>query len=144
MAAPYTQLASKLEAAMKSLVDALALTGVTVNRGIDDAELAAPYVVIVAKSAGEEVFLDSGIEQFTAEVRVASAADAQSLSDHTARVGQVFDVFRDDAIAASLSAAASDFHCYQVVKAGENEEVSNRKLINTLVLDCAVCGSDLA
>lgn len=143
MGAPYNDLFSKLEAAMKSVVDALGLDGVTVNTGMDDDELTVPYVVCNADSAGEEVVKDTGLMEVSARVIVASEADAHDMTTHRSRVATVFDAFMDDAIAATLSSAVADFHCMDINIAGMDSDAEGRKHRNILMIDAVCCGSDL-
>lgn len=144
MGAPFNDVFSKAEEAAKSVVDDLSLSGVTVNTGIDEDELAAPYVVLFASSSGDEVVRSTGIISLTLDVTVASLADAHDLDSHRARVAEVFDSFLDSGIAVTLSSAIDDFHCYEAVETGRAADTDDRKLTNTLSLDLVCCGSSIS
>jgi hypothetical protein len=142
----YNDLNHKLEEAMKSLVDALALDGVTVNTGATQSEMEAPYVLCSAPGGGStpENLKDTGIYVHEATVIVSSSLDdVADMATHRARVASVFDTFRDDAIATSLSDAVSDFHVYDVDFISSDMEEEERKVTNTLGMEIVCCASDI-
>jgi len=138
----YNDLTSKLEAAMKAVVDALALSGVTVNTGVEEETLAVPFVICAADGTTEEI-KSTGIFRCSARVVVASSADDTSLVDHRARVASVFDAFLDDAISTTLSAQVADFYVYDVSYTGQPSAMENRQLKNTLEMEIVCCASDI-
>jgi len=142
----YNDLNSKLEEAMKSLVDALALADVTVNTGATKSDLATPYVICSAPGGGqeEENLKGTGIYRHDAEVIVASQLDdVTDMATHRARVASVFDTFRDSAITTSLSDAVDDFHVYDVDFMDSPMEEEERKVTNTLSMEIVCCASDI-
>jgi len=142
MPAPFLDLLSKVEAAAKTVVDGLNLSGLTSNTGIEDESLSLPYAVCKASSGGEEI-VDTGLDRVRLDVVVASDADAHSLSAHRTRVSTIFDAFRVDDLNETLGNAVDDFGVVAVHKAGEKSEVEGRKLKNTLELDIVCCALDL-
>src|SRR3990172_4738862 len=122
---------------MKSVVDALGLSGVTVNTGVEEEGLALPYVICSADGMQEEL-IGSGIFRLAATVAVASSADDSTLLNHRAIVNQVFDAFLQSDIDATLSAAVNDFFVYQVLPGGMPSSVENRQLRNNLQME-VVC-----
>ena len=141
----YNDLNSKLEEAMKSLVDALALADVTVNTGATKSDLATPYVICSAPGGGqeEENLKGTGIYRHEANVMVATSLDDDTIAEHRARVASVFDTFRDSAITTSLSDAVDDFHVYDVDFMDSPMEEEERKVTNTLAMEIVCCASDI-
>jgi len=140
---PFNDILSKCEAAMKSLIDALAVSGLTVNTGIEDDELAAPYAICYADSS-DEIVRGTGLLTASMAISVVSMADIDSLATHRARVATIFDGIRQSDAHETLSAAVTDFHCYEVVETGRDSGMEDRKLRNTLNVDLVVCGSDIS
>jgi hypothetical protein len=152
MAAPFNDILSKLEAALKSLVDALALTGtrgstanvaVTVNTGLDDETIARPSVICQAEDTSEEAVRDSGVFRIKARARVYSHSNDEALTEHRARVGAVADAFTRDDIAGLLSDAAADFHVYDVQFMGLNADPEGDTFHTDIDFLITCCGSDL-
>ena len=138
---------TKLEEAIKSVVDGLTIAGVTeANTGMDDDDLNAPYVICSVPSSGEEEVHMIGYFRFSGMVKVASSQDDDSLAAHRTRVATVRDELMDTGLAETLSAAVSGLHVPYggVYFMGLTEETSNRKLISTLELDILSCGSDVS
>lgn len=140
----YNDVLSKAEEAMKSVVDGLGLTGVTVNTGMDDTTLEAPYVVCSASGAEEEVVRHTGILRVNCSIRVCSLADAEDLATHRTRVATVFDALRYSDVADTLSAAASDFHVFESSESGRESVTEDRKIMDILNLDLVCCGSSIS
>lgn len=142
----YNDLNSKLEEAMKLVVDDLALSGVTVNAGATAEDLDAPYVVCAVPGGGDEAenLKGTGIYVHNATVTVASSLDDDSIATHRSRVSSVFDSFRDDAIATTLSGKVEDFHVYDVDFTSSNQEEAERKVMTTLEMDITCCASDIS
>ncbi len=68
---------TKLEEALKSVVDGLTISGVdAANTGLDDDELDAPYVICSAPSSDPDIVPGIGYFRFNCVVTVASLADA--------------------------------------------------------------------
>ena len=146
MAAPYSDLCSKLEDALKSVVDTLGLdSSVTINTGFSTDEIEGPYVLLIATGQADELFFNSGIYTMSASVEVASNMDDQSSrAAHRDIVGTVFDAFMHSTVHVTLSAAVDDFHCYQVRSSSQPQSVEQRKIVNGLELDCVICGSNVS
>lgn len=141
----YNDLNSKLEEAMKSVVDDLALASVTVNAGATTEDLATPYVVCACSAGGTEAenLKGTGIYVHTATVTVTSSLDDDTMVTHRSRVASVFDAFRDNDIATTLSSAVSDFHCYDVLFRASPMDESERKVSNILEMEVVCCASDI-
>lgn len=136
-------LTSKAEAAMKSVVDALALTGVTSNTGQDDDTLALPNVICSVEQTGEEVPIGSGNFVLTGRATVNSSADDETLAAHRARVATVFDAFMADNIGATLSAAVTDFYAYEPWGRGQGKITKEKVLCDWIELQFLAAPSDL-
>lgn len=137
---------AKVEEAMDSVVTDLALSGVTVNTGGTAETLTTPYVICSCLGGGAEAenLKGTGVYVHAATVTVGSSMDDGTLATHRARVASVFDAFRDDAIAATLSSAVSGFHVYDVTFTGATQEEADRKLMNTLEMEIVCCASDIS
>ena len=143
MAAPYNDLLSKAEAACKSVIDGLGLSGVTVNTGIDDDTLELPYVVCYA-SGSTEVVVDTGLDRVRMQIILCSDAEATTgLATHRTRVATVTDLFRDEDIIASLTAAEEDFGVIHVHFDNQSSDMMDHKLKHTVELDIICCGMDI-
>lgn len=138
----YNDITCKVEAALKSVVDSVGLSGVTVNTGVEEEALALPYVICAADGAQEEI-LGTGIFRCTGRVTVASSADDSDLATHRSNVSSVFDAFLDSAIATTLSAAVDDFYVYSVMPGGMPSATENRQLRNSLEMEIVCCASDI-
>ena len=145
MAAPYNDLSGKLEEAAKSLVDALAVSGLTVLAGQSIDEVAAPYALCNAENGSGEVILDTGLVTVSLIIEVVSNCNDQTnVTDHRALVAQVFDVFFGDTVEALLSAEVTDFHVYDVHRVGTASEVQSDKFVSQLTLDVVLCAIDVS
>ncbi len=105
MSAPYSNLESKLEAAAKAVHDA-AGTGYASRTGLDSGTKSLPAVLFRAEKQNESP-LNSGNYHITLTITVMDNADTVTLDNHRNGAGQVFDVFLDEDIAATLSAVNS-------------------------------------
>lgn len=152
MAAPYNDLLSKLEAAEKTIIDALALTGtrgstadvaLTVNTGLDDDEQLAPRAICQAEDTTEEAVRDSGIFRIKSRIRIYSHSSDESLAVHRARVGAIADAFQNDTIAQTLSDAIEDFHVYEVQFMGLSADPEGNSLHTDIEMIVVCCASDL-
>jgi len=152
MAAPYSDVLSKLEAALASLTSALSLTGtlgtaavsVAVRTGLDDDESLLPRVTCQAEESTEEAVRDTGNDRIKAWVHVHSHAEDETLATHRARVATVQDAIRMDDIAAQLTAAVSDFHCFDVQFIGPQHDPDGNTFHTALELSAVCCPSDLS
>ena len=138
----YNDLTCKLEAALKSVVDGLSLSGINVNTGVEDETLALPWIVC-ASDAGQEEIHGTGIFRCTAKVTIASSADDDTLVTHRDRVATVFDAFLDGDISTTLGATAADFYVYDVLYTGQPASMENRQMRNTLEMEIVCCASDV-
>lgn len=156
MAAPYNDLESKLEAAMKAVFEAAAVVapsdneeGLIIATGLSFDDIGVPNVVFSCESVGEEAVKGTGIFYCRGSVSVASHAKDATLAGHRDRVAKARDIFLDSAIAATLSAALSDFHCYDVRKHEMRRDIEQREKVgavvrNTLSFEAVCCGSDIS
>lgn len=151
----------KLEEAMAAVVSGLSFsmfegdspaTAVAINTGQDDDELRLPSVTCAVAGAGQEVVKSAGIWRTPAVVRVTSSANL-TLAQHRSRAGAVFDAFLQTDIAAILSAALADFHCYDVFpqspeptrKDPREDESGGRSytFVTEMTMEVVWCGSDI-
>ncbi len=153
MAAPYFDLNSKLEAALASVISALALTGtrgtetgvaVAVLTGLDDDTATLPRVVCVAGDTTEEVVRDSGLYRVTCAVHVFSHSADESLAVHRARVAAVGDALLTDDRADVVSAAVADFHCYELKSEGQSQDKDEQCFHTTFELTAVCQPSDVS
>lgn len=152
MAAPYNDLLSKLEAAEKSVIDALALTGtragdavdLTVNTGLDDSDLLRPCAICQAEDTTEEAVRDSGNFRVKTRIRIQSHSTDEDLAIHRARVGAIADAFHRDDIAATLTAALADFHVFDVEFLGLTADPEGDSFQTDIELTVVCCGMDLS
>ena len=146
MAAPYNDILSKLEAALASVVSALALTGtlgadsvsVSVVTGLLDSTTTLPRVVCSAKDSTEEVVRDSGLFKVSCSVHIYTHTGDETLAVHRERVATVSDALMTDDRAAVLSAAVDDFHCYDLQMLGTSAE-PDENCLHTAIEFVAVC-----
>jgi 3-phosphoglycerate kinase len=139
---PDNDLTSKAEAARQSVVDALALTGVTVNTGQDDDTLALPNVICSVEQGNEEV-IGLGNFRLVARVTVNSSSDDNTLAEHRTRVATVFDAFINDAIHTTLSAAVSGFYAYEIWERRQGKLVKEKTLCDWLEMEFLAAAADL-
>ena len=138
---------TKLEEALKSVIDALTIAGVAAaNTGLDDDDLNAPYVMCTASTSTEETVPRLGYFTLNAVVTIATNADdSGALAAHRTRVATVRDELLDTSLAETLSAAVTGFHVPYggVYFTGLGEDVRDQMLISTVELDIIACGSDV-
>lgn len=142
----YNDLFSKVEEALKVVVDAAGLdSGVTVNTGLDDDNIQAPYVLCGAVGSSGEVVTDTATHEIQAQVIVASSADDGDtpLATHRAFVQTVFDAILDSDIAATLTAAVSDFTVLDVWESSRDSDQVERDIRNILNLTLIAAPSDI-
>lgn len=151
MAAPYSDVLSKLEAALAALISALTLDGargtepvsVAVRTGLEDDEALLPRVTCQAEEATEEAVKDTGNDRVRAWVHIHSHSGDETLAVHRARVATVIDALRMDDIAAQLTAAVDDFYCFDVQFIGPQHDPSGNTFHTALELSVVCCPSDL-
>lgn len=147
MAAPYLDILEKTEAAMQSVVDALALSGVASLTGSDDATKSTPCVISIAESCDGEQPQFSGNHTVHCRVTVVTqAADFPGLSTHRARAATVFDAFSNDGLAASMSAAVTDYYVYpsSLTVGGYSKDNTETQFQDSILFDIYACGRDLS
>lgn len=127
---------------MKALVDAAAISGLTVNTGIDDDTLTLPAAIIIAEQ-GEEYPLYTGNYRMRFTVRVRSNSDDTTLAAHRALAAQVFDLIKIDSLAADLSAAADDFTCIGVGAATLAQTREDRSWVSEMSVAAYCCPQEL-
>ena len=152
MAAPYSDTASKLEAAMKAVVDALTLldsadAAVPCFTSLDDDANQTPCVTGRADGSGEEIF-HTGNDKFTLSIKVWSRVGGdkgETLAQPRARVAKVFDAFKGDDLAATLTATPGidDFYVEDTWVSGGNSTTSTNCLVNELLLECIALATDI-
>lgn len=79
-----------------------------------------------------------------ARVEVRENADDTDADDHHDHAGELFSLFRTDTIADDLSAALSEFTCFQVVVIEQGWDTDGRLWVSYLDLDLECCGSDIS
>ncbi len=142
MPAPYSNLETKLEAAAK-LVLTNATLGYQARAGLDSAEKVLPAALLHGEK-GAEAPLNSGNYRCKLTITVMDNADTVSLDNHREGAGRIFDTFLDDGIAATLSAAVSDFTCLQVFgRDGAPTRVEDRQYTSEISLDLYCCATDI-
>lgn len=153
MAAPYNDLLSKLEAALKVPLDALALTGtrgtnsaaaVSILTGLDDDAAALPRVVAYAQDSPEETVRDSGIFAVRVQLHIFSHSADETLAVHRARVATVIDAVMTTDRADVLSAAVADFHCYDLQDLGPAAEPTGHAFHTVREFLAICCATDLS
>jgi hypothetical protein len=155
MAAPFNDLESKLEAAMLAVVNTLTLTvaegegEIVKNTGLDADAFGIPSVIVSCESTGDETPRDTGNFLCRATVTISTHSSDATLAAHRSRVATVRDAFLDDAIETTLSAAASDFHCFERMRCEMRREIANTAdgknvLRNVLEFEAICCASDIS
>lgn len=141
----YNDLQSKAEAAAKSVVDALSLSGVTVTTGADDDAIVLPAVHCVCEGLAEvEGLIGTGLYRGALRIRVKSNANDTTLVAHRARVAAVFDALAIDTLKASLSSAVADFTCVFAGQLRQEQAVSDgQSWTSDLLVDGIFCASDV-
>jgi hypothetical protein len=141
----YNDLQSKTEAAGKSLVDALGISGLTVNSGASDQTKALPLCVVVCEGLAEPAGLpQTGIYRGALRFRVKDNANDVTLSDHRARVAQIFDAVSVDNLASQLSAAVAGFTCQAAFNMRQESTITdNQSWVTDLLVEVVVSPSDL-
>jgi hypothetical protein len=140
-----SDLAGKVEAALKSLIDGAGLdAGVTVNTGqsVDDLEL--PFAVAWCDGAGDQIQLGIGTFRLSAMVIVSSSADDSTLTEHRALVKQVFESFMTNSVEADLSAAVDEFHVWEVRFGSQPSEEEDRQMITRQEMDIVAQASNVS
>ena len=133
----------KVQDAIQSVVESVGLSGVAVNTGTDEADLAVPYVICSCNGSSGEMVPFSGNFKMNAAVKIVSSADDSTRAEHDARMYSVYDALIADGIAATLTAAVTDFHVFNVAFVRISEDVEDRKFISMLEMEVVCCGTDL-
>lgn len=140
-----SDLTSKAEAALMSVTTALSLGAtIDVRTGMDDDALEkGANVIHSVEETSDEVPLDSGNFICSGRITVNSSAHDYTLAEHRARVATVFDAFMSDALAATLSAAVSDFYVLAIYRRQKGKIVKENAFCDWLELQFLACPSDL-
>ena len=133
MSAPYNDLQSKLEAAVKGVIDAANL-GTTVHTGIDDTNIALPAVIVMSES-GEEQPLHTGNYLMPVTVRCRSNADDTTLAAHRAFAASVFDAIKTDTFATDLNALGLDFTAMGINQARVKQTRQDRSWLSEMEIN---------
>ena len=140
----FNELPTKLETALVAVVNAVGLVGVAVSGGMSSATLSRPSVVCHVSDSAVEEIKDTAIFRFKAGIIVRSSPDdGLDITVAKARVGQIADAFLDSSIAATLSAAVSDFYVYDVSYSGWQHGTDERDWSTTLEIEVLCCGTDI-
>lgn len=124
---------AKLEARIKAVVDGLGLaSGVTVNTGSSADTLEPPYVMCAVEAAPQEVHHNVNVWEVSAKVSVGTNADDETLATHRARVATVFDAFRQDNLASTLSDATEGVGVQFVHSTTLESEQLEREWVDTI------------
>jgi hypothetical protein len=144
MAAPYSDLQSKAEAALKTLLETISAS----NRGNADVlaglgtETLEGTRIEATADAGEEDPPHTGNFWLTFTVTIRSN---DGLSAHRSRVKYVIDTIMVDTLAATLTSNATDFTC-QGIRSRRllPQTAEDRTLITQIQFDGICCPSDFA
>ena len=139
----FGDLTNKLEAAAVALLTANPITGLTGFTGQSAATHSRPAMIAKAEQ-GDEFPQASGNFNMQLTLQVQSEADSTTLATHRGYFGGVVDLFTDSAIAANLSAQATDFFAMGVFNPRYSHDVKERAFISELMITVYCCGSDLA
>ena len=105
-----------------------------------------PCVIVGATSASEDDPPYSANKYVTVEVTCKYTALPElaedSLDLSNTLTATIQDALRDDALAASLSAAVTGFHCYSVMYDGESRESDDSNWFETYSLRLYCCAKD--
>lgn len=145
MAAPYSNLLTKLEAAAAAVYTATASSPAATFLGIDDSTRTVPNVTFIG-TLGEETPQASGNFRCTLTVRVCSNVNETNKAAHLALAAAAFDVFMLDDLASTMSGSTggqTDFHVIGINNPRFSERTEARQHISELELDCYACATDL-
>ena len=146
----------KIETALVTFLKTQTFTDIPaaqIYRGIehDAAESAENYTqtrvlpcIVCACSAASASDQKSGNRMANVEVTVRSSADDSTNAAHLTRCVAVFAFLADNALAAALSSAISDFYCFFCYPIDEGERVVDRSWESFTVLKMMVCPSDIS
>lgn len=151
MAAPYNDLLSKLESALASALSGLTLAGtrggaavtVPITTGLDDESATKPRVTVSAQETEDEIFQGIGTFRVPAAIHIHSHSGEETLATHRARVATVADAVMASDIAATLAAAHTDFHCYDVIFNGLSASPTDNAFHTTINITAVCCCATL-
>lgn len=138
----YNNLMTKLESAAAT-VYAATVSPADRFTGIEADGRTVPNATFIGQQ-GSETPQGSGNYNATLVVKVYSNADISSETTHKNLAGAVFDVFSDDGLPATLSAAEPDFTVFGIAERRMSESTEARMHVSTLEVDCYLCGSDIS
>lgn len=139
----YMDLSKKVEESLQATITALALSGVAVLTGTDDATKSVPNVICACESIGPEDPYGSGNFNASARVTVNSNAKDTTLAAHRTRVAAVFDEMRQDDLAATLAANATDFHVFGATCDGMGTDNNELNYSDWISLNLYCCATDV-
>jgi len=130
---------------MKAVLDGISSAnrgGATVYIGLaGDVELGLPRIECESE-ASEEYPEGTGNFWVTTRVRVLSDANA-AIATHESRVGYVYDQIWSNGLAADLSAALSDYHCFGTRNRRIlGTEKDDRTLVTAFEFEALCCPAD--
>lgn len=154
MAAPYTDIESKVEAAFKAILDADASVTalLTVRTGLDDDKLTLPAVVCHCSSAQEDP-PNCGNYWCEADVIVQTSLDRPDgsnptedrLAAHRANVATVRDSLCTDDLATRLNAVGIvDFTCQLALQQNAAQTTENNTAVSVKTFRCLCSPSTIA
>lgn len=140
----YNRLGSKAEEAAATHAATLTLTGSpTITKGRDDASKNAEALVYFTATVQEEEPIGTGNYFVTLSAVIKSIA-ANGETGHNTRVAEIGDMMSDDGLAATLSAAVSDFYCFAALELnGSGPEVEGDYLTETISRRLYACSRDI-
>lgn len=145
MAAPFSDLQSKAEAALKLTLEDVSSSnrgGATVVTGLGTATLALPWIEATV-DPGEEDPPHTGNFWLTHTITVKSDS-GDGITNHRSRVAYVIDAIMVDTLPTTLSGKVADYACQGIrnrrVLPQRQEE---RTLITEIQFDGICCPSDL-
>lgn len=114
------------------------------NAGTDEEELAASLPMIVCDCRNASLATDQSIGTWTADVSIAlhESADDTTEVDHLAHSGLLSNLMLDDTLASMLS-GSTDFTCFLALIKQVNYELSGRRWVFRIELECEVAGYDI-
>lgn len=126
-------LQSKLEAAVKAIIDAEA-SGVTCLTGMTAENKVTPSITVTAAS-GPETPQNSGNFNLQLGIEVRSNATDRPLIEHRALCAAILGVMSEDDLATQLSTAEAEFHAFGISNRAASETVEEGAWATTLTMD---------
>lgn len=140
----YSDVLNKTEAAVKAVIDALAVSGLTTYTKQDDDTQTLPKAIVKCGEFRE--LHDQGLYgnfQGAVAVRIVSNADDTTLAAHRARVATILDALSYDNLATTATAALADFTMIAADEMAVDHGVEERSFFTEWARNVTVCASDV-